>query len=462
MKKFRQLVRESRVEDEGLPSEAALSLRDRRNKESMPKLKEASAEELLAVAKKVSTNAKISTPETRQKDKEEHQKRTAKYSGKPNTTSAYAKPESYPLGGYDRKSNRSYSEEYESVPASKALQKAHEDERKRRGLPDPDYYLKLRDQKRKEIEDMKKEEVELDENLIGLGGVAGHLVGAAVGAGIALHHLFPKKHEKTPIEHGIDKAYENGDHKLYHSLKSHQHSELAKHYRKQAEHTTNKPDNYYKADRKAGTRNPAAKKGEMKPSAKLNLQYHNRDAEHHEKRAAEYAEKEKSGAKINESFDIGQINEKNVPTSPEKWAQAKAQAKAKFDVYPSAYANGWASKKYKEMGGGWKSVSEESELEEGYYKNQEIERQETERLAKQPPFTPDKPKKQVVAGKKPEGYSTARHLARQAMQKYKKPVKESLEESRRAKIVKEIIKKKKNEDKFNAEPIISDTVTRNT
>jgi hypothetical protein len=55
------------------------------------------------------------------------------------------------------------------------------------------------------------------------------------------------------------------------------------------------------------------------------------------------------------------IEEKNVPTSPEKWARAKAQAKAKFAVYPSAYANGWASKKYKSMGGGWKSVSEESE-----------------------------------------------------------------------------------------------------
>ena len=45
---------------------------------------------------------------------------------------------------------------------------------------------------------------------------------------------------------------------------------------------------------------------------------------------------------------------KNVPTSPEKWARAKAQARAKFDVYPSAYANGWAAKKYKAMGGGWK------------------------------------------------------------------------------------------------------------
>jgi hypothetical protein len=58
------------------------------------------------------------------------------------------------------------------------------------------------------------------------------------------------------------------------------------------------------------------------------------------------------------SEDMENLEEKNVPTSPEKWAQAKSQAKAKFDVYPSAYANGWAAKKYKEMGGGWKSVSE--------------------------------------------------------------------------------------------------------
>jgi hypothetical protein len=55
------------------------------------------------------------------------------------------------------------------------------------------------------------------------------------------------------------------------------------------------------------------------------------------------------------------IFEKNVPTSPEKWAAAKSAAKSKFAVYPSAYANGWASKKYKSMGGGWKSVSEDFE-----------------------------------------------------------------------------------------------------
>jgi hypothetical protein len=62
------------------------------------------------------------------------------------------------------------------------------------------------------------------------------------------------------------------------------------------------------------------------------------------------------------SEGIEQLDEKNVPTSPEKWARAKAMAKSKFDVYPSAYANGWASKKYKEMGGGWKSVNEQFDM----------------------------------------------------------------------------------------------------
>ena len=54
------------------------------------------------------------------------------------------------------------------------------------------------------------------------------------------------------------------------------------------------------------------------------------------------------------------IMEKNVPTNPKLWAKWKAKAKAKFDVYPSAYANGWAAKGYKSEGGGWKSVSEET------------------------------------------------------------------------------------------------------
>ena len=59
--------------------------------------------------------------------------------------------------------------------------------------------------------------------------------------------------------------------------------------------------------------------------------------------------------------------EKNVPTNPSLWSKFKSQAKAKFDVYPSAYANGWAAKQYKAAGGGWKSVSEELSEETDEY-----------------------------------------------------------------------------------------------
>jgi len=58
------------------------------------------------------------------------------------------------------------------------------------------------------------------------------------------------------------------------------------------------------------------------------------------------------------------LNEKNVPTNPSLWSKMKSRAKAKFDVYPSAYANGWAAKEYKKAGGGWKSVSEQCEDED--------------------------------------------------------------------------------------------------
>ena len=110
-----------------------------------------------------------------------------------------------------------------------------------------------------------------------------------------------------------------------------------------------------------------------------------------------------------------------------------------------------------------KHYSEETDLDEGYFKNQEIERQETERLAKKDdlPFTPDKPKKRsVVVGKKPEGYSRARQLARQAMQKYTTPVKEEKDMSKKAKVVKDIMKKSP-DDKFQANPELSNSVTRN-
>lgn len=56
--------------------------------------------------------------------------------------------------------------------------------------------------------------------------------------------------------------------------------------------------------------------------------------------------------------DATELMEKNVPTKPDLWARAKSKARSKFDVYPSAYANGWAVKWYNEQGGGWKSTNE--------------------------------------------------------------------------------------------------------
>ena len=45
---------------------------------------------------------------------------------------------------------------------------------------------------------------------------------------------------------------------------------------------------------------------------------------------------------------------KPVPTINPLWGRAKAAARSKFDVYPSAYANAWAAKWYKSHGGGWR------------------------------------------------------------------------------------------------------------
>ena len=41
------------------------------------------------------------------------------------------------------------------------------------------------------------------------------------------------------------------------------------------------------------------------------------------------------------------------PTNPALYARVKAEAKRKFKVYPSAYANGWLVKTYKSRGGGY-------------------------------------------------------------------------------------------------------------
>ncbi len=47
---------------------------------------------------------------------------------------------------------------------------------------------------------------------------------------------------------------------------------------------------------------------------------------------------------------------KNVPNNPSLWASCQAEAKRKFEIFPSAYANGFASRRYKEKGGTWRKA----------------------------------------------------------------------------------------------------------
>lgn len=46
---------------------------------------------------------------------------------------------------------------------------------------------------------------------------------------------------------------------------------------------------------------------------------------------------------------------KNEPVNASLWERAKAEAKKRFAVYPSAYANAWAARWYKERGGEWRT-----------------------------------------------------------------------------------------------------------
>jgi len=65
---------------------------------------------------------------------------------------------------------------------------------------------------------------------------------------------------------------------------------------------------------------------------------------------------------------------KNV-TNPSIYKKAKAKAKAKFDVYPSAYANAYMVKEYKKMGGGYSgSKAEGGEIKSFDAKKSDLDR----------------------------------------------------------------------------------------
>ena len=73
------------------------------------------------------------------------------------------------------------------------------------------------------------------------------------------------------------------------------------------------------------------------------------------KRTAESTQQREDKKPINVSTEKAET--KNVPTNPALYARVKAEAKAKFDVYPSAYANAWLVREYKKRGGGYRTVN---------------------------------------------------------------------------------------------------------
>jgi hypothetical protein len=73
------------------------------------------------------------------------------------------------------------------------------------------------------------------------------------------------------------------------------------------------------------------------------------------KRTAESTQQREDKKPINVSTEKAEA--RNIPTNPSLYARVKAEAKAKFDVYPSAYANAWLVREYKKRGGGYRTVS---------------------------------------------------------------------------------------------------------
>ena len=72
------------------------------------------------------------------------------------------------------------------------------------------------------------------------------------------------------------------------------------------------------------------------------------------KRTAESTQARDGKTPIYVSTDREKVEKANVPTDPALYARVKAAAKAKFDVYPSAYANAWLVREYKKRGGGYR------------------------------------------------------------------------------------------------------------
>lgn len=116
---------------------------------------------------------------------------------------------------------------------------------------------------------------------------------------------------------------------------------------------------------------PASKASKMTPEEIESAVRRKRRAESTEERQGKKPINVSTDAK---SFDTTDTSFKSaIPTDPELYARVKAEAKKKFDVYPSAYANAWLVRTYKKRGGGYRESKKDFDFTELYNKTDENE-----------------------------------------------------------------------------------------
>jgi len=106
----------------------------------------------------------------------------------------------------------------------------------------------------------------------------------------------------------------------------------------------------------------------------------------------------------------------NKPNNPSLWSKAKSMAKSKFDVYPSAYANGWAAKYYKSKGGTWRKGEKGMMMEKGGMSEDiPVRRMKTKTVTVSPSGDYKKIEKQELIPRGTKGSSKTRRTVRGAL-----------------------------------------------
>ena len=102
----------------------------------------------------------------------------------------------------------------------------------------------------------------------------------------------------------------------------------------------------------------------VKKSTAMKMSAEEIDSAVRRKRRAETTGDREENKPINVSTfksDGEEFKSENIPTDPELYARVKAEAKKKFNVYPSAYANAWLVREYKKRGGGYRVGKDDAE-----------------------------------------------------------------------------------------------------